>query len=141
VIVQAEATLAASAEAEMIEGLGTRIEAWRRSENRGRAMPEELWEEASAAAQLLGVARVARTLGLSYDTLKRRAFPAGAVTPPSRTEFIELAGLSALGTSAVTEEAVVELSAADGAKLTVRLKGPSVAHVVALVQAVWSRGA
>jgi hypothetical protein len=98
VIVQAEATSAASAEAEMIKGLGARIEAWRQSENRSRGMPQELWEEASAAAQLLGVGRVARALGLSYDTLKRRAFPTEAAALPSSTEFIELAGLSALGT-------------------------------------------
>jgi hypothetical protein len=41
---QTEAGLTESgATGEMIEGLRVRIEAWRRSENRGRRMPEELW--------------------------------------------------------------------------------------------------
>lgn len=53
----------------MLEGLLARIEAWRSSEGRGRRMPEDLWQEAGAAAQRLGVCRVSRALGLGYNTL------------------------------------------------------------------------
>lgn len=118
-----------SAEDEMIEGLRGRIEAWRQSPTRGRAMPEELWEEACAAAQLLGAFRVSRALSLNHDTLKRRAGlgePEGAERPT----FIELPGLAPF---AAGDEAVVEVVAADGTKLTVRMKGSSL-NLGALIQ-------
>jgi hypothetical protein len=84
------------AEAEMIEGLRARIEAWRGSETRGRAMPEELWEEAGAAAQLLGLFRVSQALSLNYQTLKRRAGMADTQRAVAgRADFIELPGVSA----------------------------------------------
>jgi hypothetical protein len=126
------------AEAEMIEGLRSRIEAWRGSQYRGRAMPEELWEEAGAAAQLLGVARVARALGLSYDTLKRRAgIPEAQRQVAGPADFIELPGSRAplVGSG---DEAVVEVLAADGAKLTVRVKAQTL-DMAALVNAFRSR--
>ena len=126
------------AEAEMIEGLRARIEAWRGSEGKGRGMPEELWEEAGAAAQLLGVFRVARALSLNYVTLKRRAGMADRERQAAgRADFIELPGLSApfVGSG---DEAVVEVLAADGAKLTLRVKAQNL-DMAALVNAFRGR--
>jgi hypothetical protein len=92
-------------------------------------MPEELWEEACAAAQLLGAFRVSRALSLNHDTLKRRA---GLIDPEAseRPTFIELPGLAPFSAD---DEAVVEVVAGDGAKLTVRVKG-STLNVGALIQ-------
>jgi hypothetical protein len=136
----AEASAAANgAEAEMIEGLRTRIQEWRGSESKGRAMPEKLWEEAAAAAQLLGVGPVARALNLSYDTLKRRAGladPERAAT--GRSDFIELPDLSAPFAGGSGDGAVVEVLATDGAKLTVRVKARNL-DMSALVKAFRGR--
>jgi len=126
------------AAAEMVEGLRTRIEAWRGSETRGRAMPKDLWEAAGAAAQRLGVFRVARALSLNYQTLKRRAGMADTERPAAgRTDFIELPGVSTPFAGA-RDEAVVEVLATDGAKLTVRVKGQSL-DMAALVNAFRGR--
>lgn len=133
-----------SAEQLGIEGLRDRIEGWRQSSPKSRNMPEELWKEASAAAKRLGACRVARALGVKYETLKQRVLANGAAgfggeatVLPSGTHFIELTGLSGLSHTAA-DEAVVELAAADGARLTIRLKGAGL-DVVALVSAFRGR--
>ncbi|MGH8291709.1 MAG: hypothetical protein ACREV7_22525 [Steroidobacteraceae bacterium] len=133
-----------SAEQLGIEGLRDRIEGWRQSSPKSRNMPEELWKEASAAAKRLGACRVARALGVKYETLKQRVLGSGAAgvggeatVLPSGTQFIELTGLSGLSHTAA-DEAVVELAAADGARLTIRLKGAGL-DLAALVSAFRGR--
>ena len=69
----AEAVLVGKAESEL-QGLMGRIEQWRNEPGRGRSMPEALWQEASAAAQKLGVYAVSRVLRLNYQGLKRRVY-------------------------------------------------------------------
>ncbi|MGB6489290.1 MAG: hypothetical protein WBE91_20665 [Steroidobacteraceae bacterium] len=134
-----------SAEQLGIEGLRDRIEGWRQSSPKSRNMPEELWKEASMAAKRLGACRVARALGVKYETLKQRVLASGAagiggevtVLPSSGTQFVDLTGLSGLS-HAAADEAVVELAAADGARLTIRLKGAGL-DVAALVSAFRGR--
>lgn len=133
-----------SAEQMGIEELRDRIEGWRQSSPKSRNMPEELWKEASAAAKRLGACRVARALGVKYETLKQRVLgngaagvAGGATVLPSGTQFIELTGFSGLSHTAA-DEAVVELAAADGARLTIRLKGAGL-DVAALVSAFRGR--
>jgi hypothetical protein len=117
-----------------IEGLRGRIEAWRQMRPKSRPMPEELWQEASAAAKRLGAGRVARALGLKYETLKQRVISgspsgarggAGREKALGRAEFIELREFPVPGLSAGRDEMVVEMVAADGTRLTIRLKGAS----------------
>ena len=133
-------TAAISAETLGIEGLRDRIEGWRQSSPRTRAIPEELWKEACAAAKRLGTGRVARALGLKYETLKQRVLVGGpgglrdeAAVLPMSPQFIELTGFSAVGHSAASDEAVVEIVATDGARLTIRLKAAGL-DVAALVR-------
>ena len=123
------------ASGEMIEGLRVRIEAWRRSESRGRRMPEELWQEASAAAQRRGVCPVSRALGLGYQTLKRRACPSQSSPSNvvSHPRFIEVAGFGSLN-GVAADEAIVEMVSTDGSRLTVRLKDSSSA-LLSVIQA------
>jgi hypothetical protein len=117
-----------------IEGLRGRIEGWRQMRPKSWPMPEELWQEASAAAKRLGTGRVARALGLDYEALKQRVLSNGpsrsrgsARRPgqPEGAEFIELSGFPALGPSAAQDEMVVEMVAADGTRLTIQVKGAS----------------
>ncbi len=137
-----------SAELVEIDGLRGRIEGWRRQTfPKSRSMPEELWKEASAAAKKLGAGRVARALGLNYEALKERVISSSAgghrggtrrQSQPEGTEFIELSGFPGLNQVNPRDEAVVEVVAADGARLIIRLKGVSL-NVMALVNAFRGR--
>lgn len=136
--------VAISAEELGIEELRDRIEGWRRSAPKTRAMPEELWKEACAAAKRLGACRVARALGVKYDTLRQRVLAGGggvremATVVPSGTQFIELPGFSAASHAISADEAMVEVVAAAGARLTIRLKGAGL-DVAGLVNAFRGR--
>ena len=127
-----------------LEALRDQVEAWRGARPRTRSMPEALWSEAVLMARELGVYRVARTLRLNFDTLKRRA---GSTSPrgrrrdatrapflPARTDFVEVKGLGQVSSAAVGHETVVEVVACDGARLSIRLKCAS-ADVAALIHA------
>jgi hypothetical protein len=126
-----------------LERLSQKIEQWRSQKPRTRAMPEELWEQASEAARSLGVGRVSKALGLGYAALRRRSGVEGARSQPSRREptapaasgeFVELSGFAAVRSMAGGEGAVVEVAAPDGTRLTIRLKEST--NVVALVNAL-----
>ncbi len=128
-----------------LQTLSDRIEAWRSARPRTRPMPEALWNEAVSMARRLGVFRVSRALRLNFDTLKRRA---GATSTrerssqeatrapilPARTDFVEVKGLAKVGVAGRTHEAVVEVVAGDGARLSIRLKCAST-EVAALIRA------
>lgn len=121
-----------------LSALGEKIEQWRAQKPRSRSMPEELWEEASAAARSWGASRVATALKLGYATLRRRSGVEGdrkAAGDPEHSvpalsgQFVELNNLSP-----IQDEAVVEVTVPDGTRLTIRLKGSM--NVVALVNAL-----
>jgi len=133
----------AAGEVSGLETLSQKIEQWRSQKPRTRAMPEELWEQASEVARSFGVGRVSKALGLGYAPLRRRCGAEGARRQPGRRErtapvasgeFVELSGFAAVRSMADGEGAVVEVSAPDGTRLTIRLKGST--NVAALVNAL-----
>lgn len=111
------------AEGERLAVLRERIAGWRRHRST-RAMPEELWSSAAELARAHGVHAVASALGLNHKRLKERCAERGEeeVRPavPS-TGFLELAMVP---TAQQAWGSVVELSRADGARMTVRLAEP-----------------
>ena len=119
-----------------LERIATELEGWRRSAERGREIPEEIWRGVVALAREHGVHRVARSLGLNYDSVKRRA--AGCVGVSKKEA--EVAAFLDLGHATLGRRngCVVELSAPDGVRLTV--KGASSEEISALVASVLSRG-
>ena len=126
-----------------LETLSQKIEQWRSQKPRTRAMPEELWEQASEAARSFGVGRVSKALRLGYAPLRRRSGAEGVrsklgrrerTAPVSSGEFVELSGFAAVRSMAGGEGAVVEVAAPDGTRLTIRLKEST--NVVALVNAL-----
>jgi hypothetical protein len=131
-----------------IDGLKVKIERWRQGRPKSGSMPEELWQEASAAAKRLGTGRVARALGLGYEGLKQRVLSkkvGGRRDKESgelgvqEAQFIELPGFPVLDSAVVSqEEMVVELVAADGMRLTIRTKQASAA-VVQMISAFRGR--
>jgi hypothetical protein len=135
-----------------LKGLHRRIEAWRRTLPGTRPMPEELWKEASGFAQKLGICRVSRALRVNYGGLKRRVLSSGLPAVDGRRrertasvirpDFIELSGLPAFGAlseAPAGSDAVVEVVAADGTRLTIRVKGATSPNVAAWVSAFRGR--
>jgi len=106
-------------------------------------MPEDLWQEAGEAAHKLGVCRVSKALGLGYVGLRRRVDISNQprsrgdrrrAVPPQNGEFVKLSEFPAVRQAPSGDETVVEIAAADGTRLTMRLKGS--ANVAALVKAL-----
>ena len=121
-----------------VEEVGQRIEQWRRTRKRRSPMPPELWDAAVSFAKAHGVCPIARALRLDYAALKSRVVQGSKGKRDGAGSFIELDGTRLLGTS---EPAVVELSDAEGAKLTIRIGGQAALDVMGLASAFWRRGA
>jgi hypothetical protein len=115
-------------------------------------MPEELWKEASGFALKLGICRVSRALRVNYVGLKRRVRSSGSprvvsrrserAASNSRADFIELSGappFAALSEAPAASDAVVEVVAPDGTRLTIRVKGAASPNVAAWVSAFRGR--
>lgn len=126
-----------------LEQISRDIAQWRQLRPKLRPMPERLWSEAASLARTLGVYPVAQALGLNYGVLKRHAFPKGkrgrprkmpsfAEPRPSGDGFVEITGFPSV--NAPSEKgAVVEVMAADGARLTLRFSGAPQMDVAGLV--------
>jgi len=115
------------------------IDRWRSSRKRRSPMPARLWHEASLLAREIGVHRVKSALGLNYESLKRRVGEGGAKrTAATKAGFVELSGAQLLEPA---NGPVVEVAAADGGRLTVRLGMGSELDVAGLVEAFRRRPA
>ena len=101
--------------------LRRRLDAWRA---RGRGpqgrIPEALWRAAVGRARRAGVEPVAAALQLNVAALRRRVETAAATqpAPPITPAFVELGLVGAAATCQL------EVEAADGAKLSIRMTGP-----------------
>ena len=88
-------TMLSSAQAEeQLNHLAQHFAQWRQSRTtpRGR-IPNPLWAQAVALSQVLPLARVAKRLGLTPHTLKRRAGGQAATVPttlPASPHFVEV---------------------------------------------------
>lgn len=118
--------------------LRERIERWRLTRAKRRPMPSALWDEAAALARELGLHPVKSALGLNYASLRRRVNEGAACVSGARAStggsFVELSGAQLLELP-VLATPVVELSDANGTRLTVRLAAGSALDVARLVAA------
>lgn len=114
--------------------LRRRIERWRWERVKRSPMPPELWMAAAELARELGVSRVARDLGVGYESLKDRAGARGEDGARDADVFVELAGASLVSAAPAAARSEVELSDACGTKLVIRLADQAV-DVVALLAA------
>jgi len=126
-----------------MEQIRQRIEHWRETrEKRGR-MPEPLWAAAVELARKHGVYATSQGLRVSYDSLSARV---GARKPKRHaaegrgTAFVELVPPSPLE-AASPNGPVLELTRADGQKLTLRLADTRELDLPGLVREFWRRGA
>ena len=102
-------------------------------------MPEDLWQAAAALAREHGTWSVSRALRVRHDGLKRRVAESDtdAAAASASPGFVDLGSISSTVSSAPSglPEAVVELTQADGTRLTVRLPSRAVIDLRALVDA------
>lgn len=117
------------------------IDHWRSTRRKHSPMPTELWTAAVSLARVYGVSATSRALTLSYGSLKDRMVQSSPkigrrATGPVR--FVELDPGSLVGPSEPSG-AVLELCAADGAKLVLRLRDPSGVDLAGLAEAFWRR--
>ena len=109
-----------------------RLNHWRRTRCRGQRIPEELWSAATALARHHGLAPTATALKLNYYDLQRRLEPSRKVkTASSLPAFVELPSL----VTAKPDAGTVELTHANGSRLTLRLTNPRSRDLLPLVQA------
>jgi len=118
-----------------VERVRKQIDRWRSGKGRrGALMPARLWNEASSLARELGVHRIKCALGLNYGSLKKRVGKVGTGGGGAGKAFgfVELSGTQLLGPA---PGVVVEVSDADGGRLTVQLGTRSELDVAGLVEA------
>jgi hypothetical protein len=110
------------------------IDVWRWTRLKRSPMPEELWAQAARLARRLGVWRVARDLGLCYESLKRRVEEKTSEKDPGAVRFVEVRGSDVMDVAG-SDGTVVELHSIDGTRMTVRFGGSVQVDMMALVAA------
>jgi len=115
-----------------LKQLRQQLNTWRRSQTQRTAIPEPVWEAAATLSRTHGLSRVARTLRLDFYKLRRRSVQAPSSSPPG---FVEIPWMG-LAAGAGSRPCTVELSDAQGAKMTVQLAGETPV-LVALAEAFW----
>ena len=114
-----------------LEAARRRFEEWRRTRAATERIPDRLWRSAAKLARRYGVFRTARTLGLDYMCLKRRA---GLAKTPARVKkptFVEVAPLTVGSRSG---ECLIEVEDRSGAKLRIEARGIDGAQIGALAR-------
>ena len=125
------------------------IERWRETRAKRSAMPEKLWEAATALARTHGVYRIAQDLHVNYQSLRTRVESGkGSSTKAGRRRrarrstrtvsptFVELGVAPAAVAAAVPEGGVVvEVQDPVGSKLTIRLGASSSVDVCTVLAA------
>jgi hypothetical protein len=114
---------------EQLSPVAQQFAQWRqnRPNPRGARIPEPLWAEAIALAEVLPPTRVARQLGLKAPALKRRrGIPAGSANPARAAAFVEVTAAEPPAT------AEVAVSRPDGARLRIpyQAAAPALASLV-----------
>lgn len=137
-----------------LEEVRRQFEDWRRTRERRTRIPEPLWRAAAETADVVGVYRTAKTLGINSASLKRRVQAAAdSARVGGRRRAVQAAAETAItAASAPTEatflelpppvwaaggECTLELEEVGGAKMRVHLKGSAVPDVVALSRSFW----
>ena len=124
--------------------LRRRFEDWRRTRKVRSRIPEPLWAAAVKLPKKHGLHRTAKALRINYYALKERleaegGIDVGKAPKGEATAFLELTATEPLRSNGPLRsiptdpcECTLELEAADGAKMRVRLSGIVAPDLVAL---------
>lgn len=118
-----------------IAQLRRRIERWRWTRTVRGAMPADLWAGATELGRELGAYRVARELGIGYQSLRDRLGDEGVDEPQEAPTFVEVNTTPLFAFTPTAARGEVELSDASGVKLVIRLGAGESVDVAALVSA------
>ena len=101
-----------------VEEVRVRLEEWRRSRQKGTAIPNELWSAAIEVARRDGLGRTAAALRLDYGKLKRLMMEAEGIEKKSASpSFMELVAPEA----AAVSQCAIELEGRRG-RIRIELK-------------------
>jgi len=128
-------TTALGAASSELQALAQRLKIWRATRQPGQRIPEDLWQAATDLARIHGLSCTTTALQLSYYALRRRlqAGPAPGSGGSSPPVFVEVRPtLSPPGGS--ERAGTVELVAAGGARLILRLPAAAPSDLLPVVQ-------
>lgn len=113
-----------------------RLEYWRRTHWSPARIPKDLWDQAVEISKERGVSSTSRALGLSYQSLKKRAEEASSMESGAKgggTNFFELAPLPSI----VGQECLIELEDGRGTRMKIQIKGVQSPDLVSLTRTLW----
>ena len=121
-----------------IEDIKRQFEHWRETRTKRTPIPKHLWASAISLAHDHSICKIAKTLRLDYNHLKRRvqAEQTQETIQPGPS-FIEFEFTS----SWPLTEYHLETEARDGSKLKMQLKGPGLPDPLDILSTFWSKGA
>ena len=123
-----------------LEEVRVRFETWRNRKKAGSPIPRALWEAAVSQCHDHTILEVSRSLRLNYNDLKSRVQEAQKKALPSTVGGMEFMELDLKGL-ARSPECIVELEAANGAKLRLHYLGHQKGiDPVELMKVFWSQG-
>lgn len=114
--------------------LREQIERWRSTRVKRSPMPASLWAQAADVAGELGAYRVARELGIGYQSLRERLGETMCVERDEQQGFVEI-DPARLFAPVATGRGEVELSDASGVKVVIRLGAGESVDIAAVVGA------
>jgi len=117
------------------------LEQWRHQQSGRKRLPPELWAKAVALAREHGINKIARILGLKYESLKKHLEAGGPYTSgpgKARPEFMELLPPEMMSSSI---ECTTEWENAGGGKMRMHVKGASMADLASFARGLRDGGA
>jgi hypothetical protein len=110
---------------------------WRRTRQRPRPIPENLWAAAVSLTTQHSISQISKELVLDYSALKKRVSikkkdSAAKMSPP---DFIEVN----LEPPASVSECIVEMQDILGAKMRMHFRGKPDVDLLQLAKAFWSK--
>ncbi len=110
------------------------LKAWRATHTRGQRIPDEIWQAAAEVAREHGLSRTATALRLGYYDLQRRLSTGPMLTNGVglSARFVELSPPVPSGGRG-EYGACIEMVAASGARLSVRLADASASDLLPIV--------
>lgn len=121
-----------------LEEVKRQFEHWRETRPKKSPIPSHLWASAISLAKEHSICKIAKTLRLDYNHLKKRVQAERAQEfPQPGTSFIELGFTSSLPRT----EYHLETEDRHGSKLKMQLRGPDLPGPLEILSTFWSKGA
>lgn len=116
-----------------LAALKLELEAWRMTKDRGRLIPEEIWQKAASLARAVGVTKVHTELRLDFQRLKMRMGVSKKLVVASRkpkATFVQLP----LPSHSKTADCILKVESLSGARMQVELSGLETAGLSQLLR-------